>query len=134
MLQLNPEVVGINVRAELDFFDLGGVLVLLGFLLPLGLLVAEFAVIHEPADRRRGVGRDLHQVHAVGARHGERVAEREDAKLFAVRPDDPDFAGTDFPVNPDERTGRRRITWREKGDSRHPLGLGLTHAVLVWTI
>ena len=110
MLQFHAEVVGVDLRAQLDLFDLGGVLVLPGFLIAFGLLVAELAIIHQPANGRRGVGGDLHQIHAVGARKGQGFPEGQDAKLFAIGPDHPDFAGADFPVNPDERTGRRRIT------------------------
>jgi hypothetical protein len=34
--------------------------------------------------------------------------------LFAVDADDPDFAGTDFPVDPYERSGGSEITWRKR--------------------
>jgi len=36
----------------------------------------------------------------MGAREIESFAERQDSELFAFRPDDPDFAGTDFPIDP----------------------------------
>ena len=51
--QLDAEIMRVNLRAELDFLDLVGVLVLAGFLVLLGLFVAELAEIHQPADRRR---------------------------------------------------------------------------------
>ena len=100
----------INLRAKLNLFDLGGMLMLLGFLLALGLLVAELAEVHYPADGRRGVGGDLDQVQPVGARQGERIPEAENPELSAIRPDHPDLTGANLPVNPDERSGRRRIT------------------------
>ena len=65
MLELHAQVVGVNLRAELHLLDLGGVLVLPGFLVALGLLVAELAKIYEPANGRGGVGRDFNQVHAA---------------------------------------------------------------------
>ena len=110
MIDFNAEVVRVDFRTKLDLFDLGGVLVLFGFLVALSLFVAKLAVIDQPTDRWGGVGSDLDQVNAIGARHGERVAEGQDAELLAVDANDPDFAGTNFPVNPDERSGRRRGT------------------------
>jgi hypothetical protein len=107
MADLDPEVMRINLRTKLDFLDLGGVLVLLGFLVALGLFVAVFAEIDHPANRRNGCGSDLDQVNAVAAGQVQRFTQTHDAELLAVETDYPDFAGTDFPINPDERTGRR---------------------------
>jgi len=112
VMDLHAEVVGIDARAELDFLDRAGVLMLLGFLVLLRLFVTELAVIDEPADGRRGGGGDLDEIHAVGAGEVQRFAEREDADLFVVDPDDPHFAGTDFPIDPDERSGGGGMTWR----------------------
>ena len=106
VLEFYAQVMRINLRAELHLFDPVGMLVLPGFLLALGLLVAELAVVHQPAYGGRGVRGDFDQVHAIGASLREGLAQGQDPKLFAVGPDDPDLAGTDFPVNPDERTGR----------------------------
>jgi hypothetical protein len=112
--------VRVNFYAELDLFDLGGVLMLFGFLFPLGLFEAELAVIHDPAHRRRGRRRDLHQVQAERARLGERLAEREDAKLVTVRSDDADFAGANFPVDPRPGAERRKLTRREGASQGTP--------------
>ena len=100
--QFDAEVVWINFGAELDFLDLVGVLVLAGFLVLLGLFVAKFAEIHEPADGRDGVGGDLDEVHALGAGAIQGIAERKYAQLIVIRSDDPHFAGTNFTVYPDE--------------------------------
>ena len=91
-----------------------GVLVFSGFLFLLRLFVAELAVVHQPADGRRRVGRDFDQVHSLGAGQVDRLAELQNTELFAVLCDDPDFAGTNFPVDPDERTSERRRTRRER--------------------
>ncbi len=45
MTQLHPKVVGINRRTELDFLDLIGMLVLLGFFFFFGLFVPELSKI-----------------------------------------------------------------------------------------
>ena len=89
-------------------------LVLPGFLLALGLLIAEFAIVHQPADGRCGIRGNFHQVHARGARLREGIPERQNPKLFALSPDNPDLAGADFPVNPDERNRSRRIAGSER--------------------
>jgi hypothetical protein len=88
--------------------------VLLGVLVFLRLLVTELAVIDEPADRRSGVGRDLNKVNALGAGHVDGFAELKNAKLAAVLTNNPDFAGTDFSIYPDEWTGGIRRTWGER--------------------
>ena len=102
MLDFDAEIVRVNFRAELDFLDLVGVLVFPGFLFLLRLFVAELAVIDQAADGRRCIGRDFNQVHSLGARQVDRFAKLQDAKLLAILCDDPDFAGADFPVYPDE--------------------------------
>ncbi len=104
---LDAKVVRVNPRAELNLFDGRGVLVLLGILFLLGLFVTVFAEIHEPADWRRGGGGDLDEVNPVLPGQVERVGQRDDAELFAVNSDDPDFAGADFAIDPDKRIGRR---------------------------
>jgi hypothetical protein len=42
MLQFHAEVVGVNLRAQLDLLDLGGVLMLPGILFPFGLLATKW--------------------------------------------------------------------------------------------
>ena len=56
MAKFDSEIMRVNFGAELDFLDLVGVLMFLGFLLLFGLLVAKLAEIHQPADRRRSIG------------------------------------------------------------------------------
>ena len=59
-LDLGVEVIGIDAGTHADFLDLHDPLVLLGFLLPLLLIEAEFGIVHDLADGRGRVGRDLH--------------------------------------------------------------------------
>src|SRR6266404_3091728 len=89
-------------------------LMLLGFLVALGLFIAELAKIHYAAYRRRCIRGDLDQVHAAGASEVESVTKLHDAELFAFQPDNPNFTGTDFPIYPDKRTGRRRRPWGKR--------------------
>lgn len=124
--QLDAEVVRINARAQLHFLDDGSVVVFLGFLFLLGDLVTVFSEIHQAADGRHGCGGDFDEVNAVLAREVQRVGELDDAELLAVHCDDPDFAGADFAVDPDERGGRR-IAWGKRAAQ----GAGSTGTVLV---
>ena len=122
---LDAEVVRVNPRAELNLFDGRGVLMLLGILFLLGHFVTVFAEIHEPADRRRGGGGDLDEVNPALSRKIDRVVQRDDAELFAVNCDDPDFAGADFAVDPDKRS-RRIIAWGIRAAQDTLVGCGIT--------
>lgn len=97
-----------------------------GFFFLLGYFVTVFPKVHEPADGRDGGGGDLHEVNGVLPGKVQRLGERDDAVLVSVHPDDADFAGTDFAVNPDERGGRG-IAWRKRAAQ----GAGSTGTVLV---
>src|SRR5689334_15043412 len=55
VLDFDAEIMRINLRTELNLFDLVGVLMLLGFFVALGLLVAIFAKVDEAAHRRRRI-------------------------------------------------------------------------------
>ena len=102
MAELDAEIMRVDGRAELDFFHFIRVVMLLGFLFLLGLLIAELPEIHQTADRGSGVRRDFHKVHAFGAGQVNRISERNDSQLGAIDANDADFAGTDFPVDPDK--------------------------------
>ena len=99
MHDLDAEIVRIDARAQLDLLDGGGVLVLAGFLLLLGQLIAELADFDDAADRRDGVGGNLDEIHAVLAGQVQRLIEGKNAELLALRPDDAHFAGADFAVD-----------------------------------
>src|ERR1051326_5309469 len=114
MLDLHSEIMGVDLRAQLDFFNLIGVLMFLGFLVFLGLLVTELAEIDETADGRVSGGRNLDKIDARSTRHVKSITQAEDAKLFAVGSDYSHFAGTDFPIYPVRRTGEGRRTWRKR--------------------
>lgn len=102
------QVMRINAGAQLDFLEEIGVLVLAGFLFLLRLLVAELAVVNEPADGRGRIRCHLDQIHPATAGQRKRLADLQDTQLGAFRINNTHFPGADFTVNPDE--GRRRLT------------------------
>jgi hypothetical protein len=59
-------------------------LLFLGFPFPLFLFIFEFGVIHDPADRRADIGRDLNQVEPRVPGGARRLANINYAKLLSV--------------------------------------------------
>ena len=114
MLQFHREVVRVNIRTELHFLDLVGMLMFARFLFLLGLFVAILAKIHQTTDGRRGVGRDFHQVHPLVSRQSDGFAQGQNPQLLLVRVDDAHLAGADFPVDTRKRRRRRKGTGRER--------------------
>ena len=88
-------VVIVHIDAELHFLDRDGLLVLLGLALFLFLLVQEFPVIHDAANRRLRSGRNLYQVEVAFAGHLERFERRQDSNLIAFIVDHANFACAD---------------------------------------
>lgn len=125
MTDFNSEIMRIDFWAQLNLFNLISVLVLFGFLVLLCLFVAELAKIDQSTNRGSRVWSDLNQVNCVGSGHGQGLTQRKNAKLLSVHTNDADFAGADFAVNPDKRTGRSRRTWRERATQDTLDGLNL---------
>ena len=100
VLLLELVVVLVDLRPELDFLDLDDLLVLLRRPRALLLLVLVLAEVHDPADRRHGRRRNLHQVQSLASRERERLRRRHDAELLAVVVDDANFAHPDSFVDP----------------------------------
>jgi hypothetical protein len=100
---LDVVVAGIRIGPELDLFDLDDLLLLARFALAFLLFVFELAKIHDLANRRIGVRRNLNQIETgfVGHFHGSGRGHHTD--VFAVGADQADFSGTDFFV--DARAG-----------------------------
>ena len=96
---LNWRIVLVGVRPELDLLDVDQFLLLAGVVGLLALLIEELAVVHDPADGRGGVGRDLHQVEIQRLRPFLRLLEGEDAGLVSLLVDQPDLDGPDFLVD-----------------------------------
>ena len=89
VLELDVEIVGVDAGGHADFLDLGDMLVLLGLFFLFGLFKAELSVVHDPAHRRGGVGRDLHQIQPLLISPRQCVPGGHDAQLIAGGSDDP---------------------------------------------
>ena len=99
VFDLGIEVVGVDARGHANLLDLDDVLVLLGFFFLLQLLEAELAVVHDLADRGRGVRRDLDQIEILffGQRQG--CGRRHDTKLIAISSDHAELLVPDLLVD-----------------------------------
>src|SRR6266850_2844613 len=97
---LEVDVVNARLRADLHFLQHDGGRLLAGLLRLLLLGVPELAVVHDPADRGLGGGRDLDQVELALLGDPERLLGRHDAELRAVGVDHADLSRTDLVVDP----------------------------------
>ncbi len=97
-VDLGHQVVVANLGADAELFVLAVVRV--AFVLPLLLLVLEFAEVHDAANGRLLLGRDFHKVEAevFGALQG--FGGFENAELIAFRTDDADGRVADLFVDP----------------------------------
>ena len=84
VFQLGVKVVLADTRAHPDLLDLDHSLILLGFLLLLGLLKAELAVVHHLADRGIGARSYLDQIQLPLHSDLQRLLGRHDTQLCAV--------------------------------------------------
>jgi hypothetical protein len=85
-------VVIVHIDAELHFLDRDGLLVLLGLAFLLFLLVQEFPIVHDAANRRLRGGGNLYQVEVAFAGHLERFERWQDADLLTFIINHADFA------------------------------------------
>ena len=96
VLDLGIQVANVDIRRQANLFDFHDTLILTGFLLALGLLETEFAVIHDLAYRRLCLRCDLDQVHALFYGDFLCLLDGYDAELFAVVADQTDFLVADL--------------------------------------
>ena len=101
VLHLRRVVVLVDLGPELHLLDDDVRGLALRLPAPLLLLVDVPAVVHDPTDRRVGVGRDLDQVELLFAGLGQRLGQGPDPELLAVGADEEDLAGSDAVVDPD---------------------------------
>src|SRR5580658_3354612 len=95
-------IVIVHVDTKLYFLDRNGLLLFLGFALALFILVQEFPIIHDAANRRlRGRG-NFHQIQVSFAGHLERLEGRHHANLFPFVTDHANFARPDAFVHADK--------------------------------
>ena len=121
--QLDVVVAVVRLRAELHFLDLNDLLAGLGLGSTLLFLVAELAVVHQPADRRGGVGRDLDQVDIGLFGHAACLTQPEDTQLLVLYAQQANLGGVDFTVDAVVAFGSDadylRMNWTKAG-SRLP--------------
>src|SRR4051812_8568291 len=101
VLHLGGVVVLVDLRPELHVLDDDVRGLALRLSPSLFLLVDVPAVVHDPADGRVGVGRDLHQIELLLAGLRLRFREGADPQLLAFGTDEKDLAGSDAVVDPD---------------------------------
>src|SRR5690606_8703783 len=113
-------VVGVDLRPELLLLDRGELLVAAGLPGLLRALVLELAVVHELADRRAGLRRDLDEVELGLLRKAQGVLDAHDSDLFAVRSDQANLGNADAVVDArlcaDGVSSYRRRGMRRSGD------------------
>ena len=115
------------VRVDLDGASQPNLLHFRGFglgacpLLLLGFLVAVLAVVHDSADRRTGMGRDLDEVQFRLLSESVCLLKFHDADLVVVFVDEPDRRDADLPVHTELLGGRDRLEVTSSGDERIPL-------------
>ena len=96
LVYLGIKIVGINVQGKPGLLYLYGLLVLPGFLFTLGLLEPVFPVIHNTANRRLRLRRDLHEIQAFFLRQIKGIAGGHDPQLLTIGADYTDFLITDL--------------------------------------
>ena len=89
--ELDVEIVDVDAGRHPDLLDLYHALILAGFLLALGLLEPELAVIHQLAYGGDSVGRDLDQIQPLLLGHAQRLLRGHEAKLLAGLRDQTDL-------------------------------------------
>lgn len=104
--QFDSKIMRIDGGAQLNFFYLVGVLMLLGIFILFRLLITELAEINQATHRRGGVWSDLDQIYSLRAGHVDGFAEGDDSELLATRAYDAYFACTDLAINSNKGVGR----------------------------
>ena len=99
MIELRFVVMRINTQSNLDFLQLGRVVMFARLAIPLLLLVLVLAEINDPTNGRRRVRRHFDQI--VPALKGcrQRLAGRHHPELFSVSTYYPHFACANLLVN-----------------------------------
>jgi len=99
MTLLRDKIMVVDLRPQLDLFDIDRRLPLPRFFRLLLLLVPVLAVIHHLADRRVRHRGHLDQVEVQSISVVQRIRNSHDPDLLAVRPDQPDRICADLLVD-----------------------------------
>jgi len=108
-------VMGIRVGTELDLFDLDGLLLFPGFGFTLLLFIFELTEVHDLANRRVCVGRNLHEIQTSFVSHGHGFGRVHDTDVFAVCANQADFGRADASVDSRSSVTLRRCVMRSAG-------------------
>ena len=126
VLHLGFEVVPVDLGPELHLLDDDVGRPLARFLASLILFVLPLAEVHDPANRRISVRRNLDEVESLFACHRERLGKRLHPVLGAVAPDEQDLASANAIVDAGVVSGQsgfsscRRSRRETAADSRKP--------------
>jgi len=100
MAFFRPVVMRVDLQPKSDLLENRVRLVLPGLTILDRRLVLEFPEVHELADRRSGLRRDLDEVEIGLLGETQRVFNPDDADLLPVRADQPHLWDADTVVNP----------------------------------
>ena len=98
LVDLRVHVMIAGLGADADFFQL--LLMDLGFVLFVGLLIAQFAIVEDLTDGRALVRGDLNEVESRLAGQVEGLLRRHDAELLAIDANEADGTDADLIVDP----------------------------------
>jgi len=98
LIDLEGDIVIASLRSNSDLLDLAVVRVAFGQ--PLLLLILEFAVVHDPANRRPFIRRDFDQIEFRLASARKRFLGRHDAQQFSVAGNDSHRRNANLLINP----------------------------------
>jgi hypothetical protein len=99
MLDFELKIMLVGFGSHLDFLEFDPNLLLLRLRRSLGLLILEFAEVHDPANRGFRSRRDLDQIKPLLCGSSEGVGNAQDTKLSTFIVDDPDFTRPDIFVD-----------------------------------
>ena len=101
LAELDLQIVAADLGFHAQEADFGGLLSAAGLALTLGLPVLVLAIVHNPADRGVGTGRDLDQVQIALPRDAQGFASGHDAQLGPILVNEADFPSADALVHPE---------------------------------
>jgi len=121
---LHIVIVGIGPGTELDLLDLDDVLLLAGLGLAFLLLVLELAEVHDLADRRFRVRRDLDKIKTGLFGHHHGTGGGDDSDVLAIGADQSDLGAADSLVDTGARFALRRGVVGSAGYGGVPCAVG----------
>lgn len=98
LLDLEPDIMLAGFGPNANFFQLGLVGLALGLFF--GFVVFEFAIVHDPANRRFGVTGNFYQVQPSFVSSFHRLFSWDHSQLFAIGVNHANGCNTNLPVDP----------------------------------